>query len=394
MPVTLNLVDLPGPATTKEVPGVTGAQILKRDGAYQILQCCIGGHIAANDTQFKVVPNEHGGFVRTVLSAYTDSHELVLRPDDVWLALISQFILYYNHEHPGDVPEPLSVVVRNPPLSRKKMAKSTKRNVLRSRPALRHWILPKFSTSQPNDMVAASTLLMTTSGSSAVVGETSLTHTETKHRGIRQVTLEGLRTDWQLILNKLEMLKGHGIPAIAWFHLLHPVISQLVDLFDSPSVTPAFWKTVIHREGFGGKEPRLTGWITAFCAFSCDGQFLGPKLESPKRPVKNPAELPSSRFWSAYAPSLEDRHVMGIGGVNYPYFGISTLPTSHAAVNITVKLHESTSVPYQIVAGLMGVGFSSSGKSTDPQRLNDVVRPVVAWWIIAPEPQVKQSEVV
>jgi hypothetical protein len=43
----------------------------------------------------KIVPNEHG-FVNTMLSTHTGNYALVIRPDDVWLAVISQFSLYVN----------------------------------------------------------------------------------------------------------------------------------------------------------------------------------------------------------------------------------------------------------------------------------------------------------
>ena len=37
-----------------------------------------------------VIPN-HNGFVNALAAAYNQHHDLVIRPDDVWIAILSQF---------------------------------------------------------------------------------------------------------------------------------------------------------------------------------------------------------------------------------------------------------------------------------------------------------------
>jgi hypothetical protein len=46
----------------------------------------------------RLIPRKNG-FVDTVITAYNAHHALVIRPDDVWLAILSQFNLYVN-SHP------------------------------------------------------------------------------------------------------------------------------------------------------------------------------------------------------------------------------------------------------------------------------------------------------
>ncbi|KAF8887882.1 hypothetical protein CPB84DRAFT_1786686 [Gymnopilus junonius] len=42
------------------------------------------------DPDFSTMHAKHNGFVDTVISAYNEHHHLVLRPDDVWIAISGQ----------------------------------------------------------------------------------------------------------------------------------------------------------------------------------------------------------------------------------------------------------------------------------------------------------------
>ncbi|KAJ7888243.1 hypothetical protein B0H13DRAFT_1627160, partial [Mycena leptocephala] len=379
---------------------VTPSQILERacpgqrEEADKILQYNIGGWTGRQDIQFKIVPNEHG-FVSTMLSAYTGNYALVIRPDDVWLTVISQFSLYVNanpellrdeanfvsHEsrkgQPPEIVDPNSL-----PLSAQ-IGELMQRNVLD--PALREWVLPNFCTSTPNDIAVGSMLWM-----APTIKKVLIPDTETLRRGIPRVTLEGRQGDWELLLKKLERLKKYGIPAIAWYHLLYPVVSRLAKSFNhahSPE-NLEFWKKVVHREGFGGRSLKLSGWITAFCVFSFEGKWRIPGLQTSRVGKKDPATLPSHHFWSTYAPSLQETSLdMTIDGTKYPVLNIHDLPAGYAEVDITVN-HGGIVSPCVIVAGLTGVGFSSSRDSLlSLTGRNDTVRPVVAWWVFSKLPE-------
>ncbi|KAJ6526096.1 hypothetical protein B0H19DRAFT_1084701 [Mycena capillaripes] len=88
-------------AESRDVKPVTPVQILQTAcpnqfaQVDQVLQFSIGGHSGAPNTVFKIEPNKNG-FVNTVMSAWGQHHAIVIRPDDVWLAIISQFGFYVN----------------------------------------------------------------------------------------------------------------------------------------------------------------------------------------------------------------------------------------------------------------------------------------------------------
>ncbi|KAF7368412.1 hypothetical protein MVEN_00163700 [Mycena venus] len=215
-------------------------------------------------------------------------------------------------------------------------------------------------------------------------------NTETLRRGIPRVTLEGRRGDWQSLLNKLERLKKYGIPAIAWYHLLYPVVSRLAKSFDDANSPQnlEFWRKVVHGEGFGGRSLKLSGWITAFCIFSFEGKWRIPELQTNRVGKKDPATLPSRHFWSTYAPSLQETNFdMTIDSTRYPILNIHDLHAGYAGLDITVN-HGGITSPCVMVAGLAGVGFSSSRDSSlSLTGRNDTVLPVVAWWIFSKLPE-------
>ncbi|KAJ7491492.1 hypothetical protein B0H11DRAFT_1673949, partial [Mycena galericulata] len=134
----------------------------------RIMQYSIGGRSDSADTLFKVVPNKNG-FVKTVMSAYTHHYALVIRPDDVWLAIVSQFSFYVNGNaellranfvaHDGKK----ELVIGGPPdfaLLSCQMAGMIHKNVVD--PDLRDWILPKFSTTTITYITIGSMLMMAT----------------------------------------------------------------------------------------------------------------------------------------------------------------------------------------------------------------------------------------
>ncbi|KAJ7832855.1 hypothetical protein B0H14DRAFT_2802223 [Mycena olivaceomarginata] len=106
-------------------------------------------------------------------------------------------------------------------------------------------------------------------------------------RGIPRVTLEGEKDDWEKILRRLEKLKGFGLETIAWYHLLVPVISHFVQVFDDPDALSnvSFWKRVAHFECGECGPSYDSGWITAFC-----------RIES----TVAPESLTAKSFWETY----------------------------------------------------------------------------------------------
>jgi Domain of unknown function (DUF4419) len=255
---------------------------------HEILQSSFGDpSIITSGTSTRAVVHQpcKDGLVGTVIRAYSNHHALILRPDDVWLAILTQFSFLVNGNaeslrshfvsHQGKKKLVLDAVGDRYTVDYGHMAR-TMTTLLRenvSDTTFCDWILPDFSTTTLTDTTVAAILTMATLKS-------YFTYGLRLRCGIPRVTLEGEKADWQKILDRLDRLKTYGLHAIAWYHLLVPVVSRLVSAFDDPDGRPniEFWQKVAHRENMGSGPTWLSGWITAFCAFSEEGVWLGVHL--------------------------------------------------------------------------------------------------------------------
>jgi hypothetical protein len=238
-----------------------------------------------------IVPSSNS-FVHTIREAYNQHRALVIRPDDVWLAILIQFSSFVNANakalqsqfvcHQGK--RELTVVFGD----RHKvdfgrmasmMTGAIKENLLD--PALCDWILPNFTTTTADDTTVCCIAMMATM-------KEYFSYKFQLLCGIPRVTLDGEKADWEKILARLEKLKGYGLQTIAWYHLLSPVIVQFIKAFDAPhdAKNLDFWRRVVHYESEGSGSTYLGGWITAFCVFDAKGRWLGKKIVVPKLSIK------------------------------------------------------------------------------------------------------------
>ncbi|KAJ6483492.1 hypothetical protein C8R47DRAFT_1017605, partial [Mycena vitilis] len=482
MPTTFAPASPPGapaphPATSRSVPPVTAAALLTAAAAGDassktaIVRSSVGGCLGPDKTHFKIAPTSGHGFVDTVLCAYAHHHALVIRPDDVWLALVSQFALYVTAElnrdscsflsaglKPSGFALEISVESDAAQADVAKLSRRMRRLLQKTVPDtdLRDWLLPEFSTTTQTDAMVSCLLVL--SGSCAPSSSSSSStvpaheYTFDASCGIPRVTLEGERADWELLVTRLEMLKTRykdfGLPVVAWYHLLHPVLSHFAAAFDDPEGADnrEFWGGVIFaKEDLGGKKSdgKLSGWITALCAFSVDGRWLGPELAE-SATSSDPTTLSPLQFWTTYAPSslppappppkatpkakpkgkakgkkgpqlqpeldpiaeaapASSSPRMTIAQADLPSacasaslsltLALKSRSKSGADANGVVSRTRSTGgtgreggsareQPCTVLAGLVGMGFSSSRDTALSETgRNDTVRPVVAWWI-------------
>ncbi|KAH9156674.1 hypothetical protein AeRB84_001409, partial [Aphanomyces euteiches] len=98
------------------------------------------------------------GFVLGAIEAYNKHHNLVIRPDDVWLAIMVQFGFFVNG---------------NAETLRDSLVKHQGQKELRGwiwylmeehlvDPSMREWILPSFSTTTDHDRIVGSVVMMAT----------------------------------------------------------------------------------------------------------------------------------------------------------------------------------------------------------------------------------------
>ncbi|KAJ6552858.1 hypothetical protein B0H19DRAFT_1377637 [Mycena capillaripes] len=106
-----------------------------------------------------------------------------------------------------------------------------------------------------------------------------------------------------------------------------------------------------------------------------------PLLES--RSIQGPESMSPSSFWSSYSRPLEDsRPHLILGGTRYPVIDSDDLAAGYTEVDVMLNDDHGRQIGCVIVAGLVGVGFSSSrDTSLSFTGKNDTVRKVVGWWI-------------
>ncbi|KAJ7852849.1 hypothetical protein B0H13DRAFT_2238155 [Mycena leptocephala] len=377
--------------------GLTGAEILhiasenRYEGA-EVLQFSLSNYTSGQgsernmDTKITHLLPKGNGFVDTVISAYSQHHALIIRPDDVWLAILTQFNFFVNAnaellrtqfvQHKGKK----HLVVRGVGTRysvdfgamTRAMVGLIEKNIVD--PELREWILPKFSTTTLTDTTASAVIMMATL-------KKYFSYEFDLICGIPRVTLEGEKSDWIDILERLEKLKEYGVQTIAWYHLLHPVISRFVAAFDAPSSPENvdFWQRVAHYHHLGSGSDHYSGWINAFNVFSPTGDWLGNSLNMDTKPAESPESLSAEKFWATYAPYASKDLVLD--GTPFHWLDSEKVPAGYAEVD--VKLNDNGELfDCMMTAGMVGMKVSSSGDGgLSSTGKDDTVRPVSGWWI-------------
>ncbi|KAJ7895250.1 hypothetical protein B0H14DRAFT_3104978 [Mycena olivaceomarginata] len=314
-----------------------------------------------------VVPNQNG-FVATVLDAYTQDRALVIRPDDVWLAILSQFNFFVNANaeilranfvaHEGK--RKLTIVAA--PATRytvdfgdlaRQMATLVQKNVVDE--SLRTWATPNFTTTIDNDKTVSAVLLM---ASLKQYFEYILMLCGC---GIPRVTLEGERSDWVSILERLEKLKEYGLETTAWYHLLRPIIARFVAAFDDPTSAENvnFWQRVGHYEpGGSGRGDYYTGWISAFTVFTKEGRWMGNELKTTAVSKSAPETLSAAQFWKTFGGRYMDKDLV-LDGTPYHHLYSGMIPPGYGEVDV-LPIDNGERLDCAMVAGSVGMRVSSS----------------------------------
>lgn len=333
----------PHVAQDLEEPLVSGLKEYKQDKCGRILQAT-----PVTPTSFKPSSN---GFVRGVVDAYCSHHNLLIRPDDVWLAIIIQFSFFVNANaealrslfvaHHGKkelvVKQMASLNTANYGLLACHMASELRRNLKDS--GFCDWVLPRFSTTTHNDTIVGSVALMATM----------------KHYfdykfclccGIPQVTLAGSVEDWEEIHSRVDKLEvgGYGKVCSMWASMLKKITGQLIRTSRN-EIDLEFWSQICHYTS-GGSGPRyLSGWITAFCVFDGKGNWQATNFSIPVRHMRNPINPPVLEF---------------------PVIDTNDIPPGYITVDVTVD-DNGREYKTLMFAGHMGYDIVHQGKGIAPK---------------------------
>lgn len=315
----------------------------------------------------QLVPVKHG-FVDACIAAYNEHQHLVVRPDDVWMAIISQFSFFANnHPDRGEFKEKLIPLDK-----RKKLKFSTDSNNWTTNygwltqvflkqmndnvpdKELASWILPKFSTTTKVDALCTSIMMMGTLKANYSYQSMALC-------GIPTVTLEGVRADYEELLRRVDKLQEFGEETYFWGEMLKPILTRFITAFDGdPDLL--FWNHICHRTNEMCGDEYFTGWITAFCPFDQQGR------------------------WQLFTPAVREH--MHIDGVRYQALPMDKIPWGYSQVDFRV-IQSGVSKEASFCAGLMGLKVTKGPTSKPNTALglvydaeNTTVAPHPSWFII------------
>ena len=329
-----------------------------------VIQCSFSN----SDLSHRSVKASDNGFFRAAIDAYNEHLNLIIRPDDVWLAILTHFNIYVN-AHPEDIrhhfvahkeKKELEVVDIGTTMTYDwakfplEIGKLIEVNV--TDPELRSWIILDFSTTTATDEVVCSIVMMSTL-------QHYFSYKMYLMCGIPSVTLQGEKADWQKILARINKLPKFGKEVEAWYKLLLPIISRFVAAFDDPESeeNKDFWQKIAKKSGggSGGGGPfYLEGWLTAFC------------------------------FWGEKGLNLHhqamERYSRGLSldGVQYHCINMDVISPGWTAVPVQVN-DNGYEFKARMMAGSVGIRASSSGEpGADGSVGQDTLQPEVGWWMM------------
>ncbi|KAF9525533.1 hypothetical protein CPB83DRAFT_546657 [Crepidotus variabilis] len=385
MPVTFELAQHPAEPVkaTEDGPISSPEDLLARTWGKnsethdydELLQTSLSAEIPVGGEWSQFRPQQNG-FVHTIVDAYNHHHHLVLRPDDVWVAILSQFNLFVN----AHAAELRSIFVQHN--SQKHLilradgdrrtvnfgdlAQQLTRNIEKKilDKTLRDWILPDFSTTRANDTAICAILMM-----SAL--KSYFTYEIRLRCGIPSITLNGSKEDWSSVVLRLDKLASFGQEPAAFAELLRPVLLRFVQAFDKNELGEVqdidFWSKICHVATGGSGPPHLSGWLTAFCVWNQDGQWMGPKL--PRQPANTLKRVPRSGH-AAVAAAAQIPLILD--GVEYKKINFDNVPRGFCEVDI--KLNDNGEIfATKMVSGHVG--------SVIEGEKRDTLKPLLAWFM-------------
>jgi hypothetical protein len=223
-------------------------------------------------------------FVYSAFRAYNQHYNLVISPDDVWLAIMTQFSFYLNKNAEElrstfvdfEGKKQLTVYgggtlfTANYEQLCMDMTEQIAKNI--KDPTVREWVMPDFSTTTPNEKLVGAIVLM-------AAMKKYFDYKMSLCCNLPSVTLLGEVEDWEKIRERADRLVQYDIKQgymATWSNMLLPILDQFVSAAKGKPDTK-FWNRIAHSEGGGSGPSYLSGWITAFCIFSQDGDWMGDR---------------------------------------------------------------------------------------------------------------------
>ena len=228
------------------------------------------------DPQHKYVTTENG-LMHAILTAYNNHHALILTPDDIWLAIVTQFSFFMG-KHGSEIRNQFVsfedkkeiVVVAEGEVKNANWTQlcSTMSDELVKHikdPSVREWIVPNFSTTTPTHKIAGLITLFSTL-------QQFFEYKFIFMCGIPQFTLQGTVADWENIQLRFDRFLDFKYPILQkWHAVLAPVLHQFTESAKG-NINVNFWQRICKYVPVGsGGQKELTGWAAGFNYFDASG---------------------------------------------------------------------------------------------------------------------------
>ncbi|KAG2392243.1 hypothetical protein C9374_012495 [Naegleria lovaniensis] len=283
MPITFQVTNTPANEVSN-LPAFSLKQILpkKQTSNYELIASSlpkVDPRDQGSDTDLLFVGSN--AFVLSALKCYSLHHHLVIRPDDVWISICTQFSNYVN-AHAEELREMFVAFEGKKELIVygsgnlysadyeslcQDMTMQISKNIKDS--SIRDWIMNDFSTTTALDRMVSAVMLMSTTKS----------YFDYKFHllcNLPSVTLLGEVEDWVKVRERANKLLEFNVDGciMGWSQKLFPVLDKLVET-SKGNIDCDWWNRIVNRHG-GGSGPRyISGWITVFNVFSENGKWLG-----------------------------------------------------------------------------------------------------------------------
>ncbi len=338
---------------------------------------CVGDLLQSSfdDVTPPVLLPDRNGFVHSVTKAYDNHYHLVIRPDDIWLAIVTQFSLYVNAHaeelrglfvtHEGQKELEVKYHMGNRYSVDQadfamQIAGLIEKNIVD--PELRQWITPQFSTTTQQDVIVASIALMGTM-------QAYFTYRESICCGIPSVTLLGEKEDYESLLGRIEKLRQYGTEPAAFCTILKPIFQAFVRTFDEPEHDEVreFWKNICAFRGGSGMY-HYGGWNAVFWYWVWEGRRqVDPDMCPP--------------VWNS-DPQGRNGHI------RRPMVDRDAIPSGFTKAPVHID-DNGLQIEAEIVAGSVSMACTSSGRPSAGQDRAvglDTLQPCLGWFMYEKAP--------
>ncbi|KAG7129311.1 Thiol-specific monooxygenase like protein [Verticillium longisporum] len=315
-------------------------------------------------------------FVRGAIQAWGEHLHFVVRPEEVWFTILVQ-MNFYTISHAEDIRDLFvdhegqeTITIEDFTWEQVLIRFQDEIQARVKTDWLQNWITPDFTTTTQDDLMTANILMM------------GLTKAYFRFEGgiicgLPSVTLQGEKSDWEALLDKLARLPEFGEEATAYAERLRPILKRFIKTFDEPdsSETVQFWNDIVsaRSEFFCGAPPfYMSGWITGFYYWNDRGE--------------------------PYARNSAEGNLV-LDGVQYPSLDIGTLPVGYASAPFVMLDYNGTDrFESYVLAGTLGKKITSgppTGYAKAMERIgsyssgdtkgHSTLQSLSAWVVIGPK---------